>query len=170
MSETEPRVVVLAGGCQCGAIRYALYARPERTHLCHCRMCQKAVGGPFAPLAPVRRRDFAWTRGTPGMFRSSAVAERGFCARCGTPLSFAYVDSNWIDVTIGSLDHPAEAPPIRHFSTESRLAWLDTVAALPGDATADSMEPHRQAGMVNFQHPDHDTSGDWRPPARSDRR
>jgi hypothetical protein len=42
-------------------VRYALYARPEGTHVCHCRMCQKAVGGPFAALAPVRIKDFAWT-------------------------------------------------------------------------------------------------------------
>lgn len=126
-------------------------------------MCQKAVGGPFAALAPVRVRDFAWTRGMPGTFRSSSLAVRGFCPACGTPLSFAYSGSEWIDVTIGSLDHPAETPPGKHVGTESRLAWLDTLADLPSRTTDDDMEPDRRARMATCQHPDHDTPEDWGP-------
>ena len=38
----------LTGGCQCGAVRYALLAAPSEPHLCHCRMCQKAFGSYFA--------------------------------------------------------------------------------------------------------------------------
>jgi hypothetical protein len=166
MSESSARAAVFTGGCQCGAIRYALYARPEGAHLCHCRMCQKVTGGPFAALAPVRNGDFAWTRGTPASFHSSSVATRTFCADCGTPLGFAYIDADWIDVTIGSLDRPAEVPPRKHYGIESRLAWIETIAALPGDPTADSMEPERQKRLVSFQHPDHDTADGWRPGRR----
>jgi hypothetical protein len=39
---TDPKQPVLSGGCQCGAVRYALYAEPEGASVCHCRMCQKA--------------------------------------------------------------------------------------------------------------------------------
>ena len=67
MSET--RTPVHTGGCQCGAVRYALYAEPTNPHVCHCRMCQKAFGSYFAPLAGVPLGDFAWTRGSPGVFR-----------------------------------------------------------------------------------------------------
>ena len=41
----------LTGGCQCGAVRYALLEPPSNPHICHCRMCQKAFGSFFAPLA-----------------------------------------------------------------------------------------------------------------------
>ncbi|MCU0893198.1 MAG: GFA family protein [Rhodospirillales bacterium] len=158
---------VLTGGCQCGAVRYALYAAPEGTHLCHCRMCQKAMGAPFAPLAPVRRTDFAWTRGRPATFRSSTVAVRSFCAGCGTPLAFAYPSSDWIDVTIGSLDEPERAPPGRHYGIENRVAWIDTIPALPCETTEANMDPELQQRLVNFQHPDHDTPDDWTPPSRA---
>jgi len=160
---TEPRAVVLSGGCQCGAVRYVLYAAPEGTHICHCRMCQKAVGGPFAPLAPVRLADFAWTRGTPDAFRSSSIAERDFCAACGTPLTFRYIGSDWIDVTIGSLDHPELAPPGIQYGVESRLPWFAQMASLPERSTAESLELERARRIVGFQHPDHDTPPDWRP-------
>ena len=153
----ESRPAVLTGGCQCGAVRYALYAPPERQHLCHCRMCQKAVGNVFAALAPVRRRDFAWTRGTPAIYRSSSVAERGFCPICGTPLSFAYVKSEWLDVTIGSLDQPERVPPLLHYGVESRVPWLHDIAGLPEKVTGEDHTDGRLNGMVNHQHPDDET-------------
>ena len=43
MTETQ----ALTGGCQCGRVRYALSVVPDDVSVCHCRMCQKAVGGPF---------------------------------------------------------------------------------------------------------------------------
>ena len=128
---TKDREARHTGGCQCGAVRYALYAEPERVHLCHCRKCQRAVGGPFAAFAPVRLADFAWTRGAPAIHRSSETATRGFCAACGTPLSFQHDGGDWIDVTIGSLDRPEAVAPECHYGVESRLPWLDALDALP---------------------------------------
>lgn len=159
---TDPeRKPVLTGGCQCGAVRYALLAAPEGVHVCHCRMCQKAVGGPFAGLVPVRLADFAWTRGTPAAFASSSAAIRHFCAACGTPLTFRYLHKSWIDVTIGSLDDPAAAPPERQYGIESRLPWFATLHRLPEQRTGTDELP---ADLVSYQHPDHDTPPDWRSP------
>jgi hypothetical protein len=74
---SEQRKPVLTGGCQCGAVRYALFARPERVGVCHCRMCQKAVGGPFFAWAAVPETDLAWTRGAPALFASSSAPNAG---------------------------------------------------------------------------------------------
>src|SRR6187200_2310218 len=89
---TEQRTAVLTGGCQCGAVRYALYSEPISGDICHCRMWQRAVGNLFGTFAGTGLRDFAWTRGEPVIYRGSSVAERGFYGRCGTPLSFRYLD------------------------------------------------------------------------------
>ena len=35
--------VRLTGGCQAGAVRYVLNEQPPGPHICHCRMCQKAL-------------------------------------------------------------------------------------------------------------------------------
>jgi hypothetical protein len=156
MAETA-RKPVLTGGCQCGAVRYALYAEPTGAHLCHCRMCQKAVGNVFAALAPVKAKDFAWTRGSPSFYKSSSIAERGFCAQCGTPLSFSYIGSDEMDVTIGSLDHPDQAAPGTHYGVESRVAWLKMADGLPEWTTDTSMQQDRLQALVNCQHPDAET-------------
>jgi len=155
------RQPVATGGCQCGAVRYAVFAMPEGG-VCHCRMCQKAVGGPFAALAKLAKADLVWTRGTPASFRSSVTAYRDFCAACGTPLTFRYADAAHMEVTIGSLDNPAAVPPVRNFGAESRLRWIADL--MPGqlpDVTTGQLPPRDRTSR---QHPDHDTPPDWTPP------
>ena len=73
---------VRKGGCQCGAVRFEVTGPLGQASICHCRMCQKAFGSPFALLVTVH--DLEWTRGEPKRFRSSNKVERGFCAECGT--------------------------------------------------------------------------------------
>jgi hypothetical protein len=147
------RVPVATGGCQCGAVRYALYVTPQNVHVCHCRMCQRATGGLFAALAGAPRADFAWTRGTPAFFSSSNLACRGYCAQCGTPLSFAYEQPDArIYVTIGSLDQPGGVPIARQYGIESRLPWVQFCASVPAEATAsDATAAAYLATMQNFQ-------------------
>jgi hypothetical protein len=140
--------VSFTGGCQCGAIRYELSMRPVKVHFCHCRMCQRAVGNVFAALAPVKRSRIAWSK-PPKTFASSSVAERGFCADCGTPLTFAYVKSEWQCVTLGSLDHPELVPIEMHEGVESQLPWLH----LPGDLPRNETDAAPVAGMVSHQVP-----------------
>jgi hypothetical protein len=150
------------GGCQCGAVRYAFAGAPVDPHICHCRMCQKAFGGFFAPLAGVLLGDLTWTRGSPSLFRSSNIAERGFCAACGTPLSFRYLDSDLINIAIGSLDRPADVPPGQQYGTESRLPWFGELAALPGTSTEDDLPGDLQDRKKSAQHPDGDAADDLR--------
>jgi hypothetical protein len=145
-----------AGGCQCGAVRYALMSEPTHASICHCRMCQMAFGNYFAPLTGVPNEDLAWTRGEPGIFKSSEAVERGFCRDCGTPLTFRYVEQNRICVSIGSLDDPSRVQPEIQYGIESRLPAFEALHALPGEATGDGATPDELAKMRSRQHPDHD--------------
>jgi hypothetical protein len=148
---TEERTAVMTGGCQCGKVRYALYAEPAKADICHCRMCQRALGNLFMAVASLKRGDFAWTRGTPATFRSSSAAERGFCADCGTPLSFRYLARDSMSVTIGSLDAPARARPSRQYGIESRVPWFHELADLPATRTEQDPPPGGMAALESYQ-------------------
>jgi hypothetical protein len=148
------RTPLHTGGCQCGAVRYAVYGLFTDPHICHCRMCQKAVGSFFAALAGVKLGDIEWTRGAPSLFRSSTLAERGFCAACGTPLTFSYVDSGKLNVTIGSLDHPEQVKPANQYGVEGRMPWFGELSCLPGLRTEDDIPAERLAKLKSHQHPD----------------
>jgi len=151
---TEPGKPVLTGGCQCGAIRFAVLAAPAKISICHCRMCQKATGAPFASYADIEKGDFAWTKGTPSAFRSSSIAMRDFCAACGTPLSYRKPGGDIIELLTGSFDYPERVVPTYAVGIESRLAWLDGLNQLAGKSTLDNIGADRLAAIASFQHPD----------------
>ncbi|MBJ6987355.1 MULTISPECIES: GFA family protein [unclassified Devosia] len=155
-----PQSETFSGGCQCGAVRYRFNVRPRGAHICHCRMCQKAFGGFYAPLVGEHVRNFEVTRGTITLFRSSDLVERGFCNACGTPLSFKYSDGEWMSVSIGSLDTPEAFPPKDQHGTESRLSWANQLGHLPdiGPYSAEELETVEEIRLSNHQHPDHDTA------------
>jgi hypothetical protein len=147
----------LAGGCQCGAVRYRLIAEPTGVNICHCRMCQKASGGPFMAFGGVRLSEFVVTSGAIATFSSSDIAERGFCARCGTPLTYRGVDSDHVSVTLGSLDDPEPVEPATQLGVESRVSWLIRSLSLPEIRTEQWLAKKKIAAVHNHQHPDHQT-------------
>jgi hypothetical protein len=153
---TTDTKLALTGGCQCGAIRFALSAPPKKVSICHCRMCQKASGAPFASFADIENADFAWTRGKPAAFRSSSIAERHFCAACGTPLSFRRLDGPRIEIMTGTFDRPDRVIPTQQFGTESRLGWVVSIANMPSQTTLQNYGTDKVNGIVSHQHPDHD--------------
>jgi len=152
---------VHSGGCQCGAVRFRVTGVVGEASICHCRMCQKAFGAYYAPLVSVRGAQLEWTRGRPAYFQSSNVVRRGFCAACGTPLSYEAPDG--VALAAGAFDAPAGFPPRLQYSVDSRLPFVDGLAALPGWTSADDLavSPFLES-MVSRQHPDHDTA-DWPP-------
>lgn len=128
---------VVTGGCQCGRVRYEVGLTNDEAYLCHCRMCQRATGGVAAAFKNVKKADVRWPETEPDWYRSSPIAHRPFCSGCGTPLGFAYPDSDNMDLTVGSFDEPGRFRPTSHFGAESlHEAWLDT-SGLPRTKTSE---------------------------------
>lgn len=116
-------------------------------------MCRRATGGLFAALAGGQPENFAWTRGTPAFYASSNLARRGFCAACGTPLSFQYEYAGArMFATIGSLDRPEDAPIVKQYGVESRLPWVEFCDGVPVEKTGEDDEGRKYlAGMRTRQ-------------------
>jgi hypothetical protein len=145
-----------SGGCQCGSIRFRIKGVLNDSSICHCRMCQKAFGGYFAPLVSTKGAELTWTRGTLKHFQSSNLVKRGFCDACGTPLTYEAPDI--IAIAAGAFDDPSLLPPTFQHGLEGKLSLVDHFATLPGLTTeedeSDGDYIHR---IISYQHPDHDT-------------
>ncbi len=145
-----------SGGCQCGAVRFRVEGALADASVCHCRMCQKAFGSFYAPLVSVRGAELIWTRGQPKKFQSSNAAQRGFCADCGTPLTYEAPDG--IALAIGAFDDPTGLAPKIQWGVEGKLPYTDSIPDLPGrDTLADANAAPFLQTLVSYQHPDHDT-------------
>lgn len=142
--------MAFSGGCQCGAVRYRI-AELGRATICHCRMCQKAFGGFFGPL--VTARGIEWTRGSPALFASSNKVNRGFCAKCGTPLSYDW--GGELEMSIGSLDDPEAAAPVLQVNPAERLSYFATLHSLPVRDNSPEASAFL-AAIESYQHPDMD--------------
>jgi hypothetical protein len=147
MSDTT----VLTGGCQCGAVRFRAEGEPGRASICHCRMCQKAFAGPFGALVTVEVADLTWTRGERATFQSSEAIRRGFCAACGTPLTFEW-SADKIDLAVFAFDDPSAVAPVVQLAVENRPTWMEHLAEMP---VRPALGP--TGAVVSRQHPDHDT-------------
>ncbi|QSQ43356.1 GFA family protein [Xanthomonas translucens pv. undulosa] len=145
-----------SGGCQCGAVRFRVRCRLDDASICHCRMCQKAFGAYYAPLVSTRGAQLLWTRGALKYFQSSNLVQRGFCADCGTPLTYEAPDG--VAVAAGAFDDPAALPPRIQYGLEARLPFVDGLHRLPAIRTESDLDAAPfLAQLVSHQHPDHDT-------------
>jgi hypothetical protein len=149
------------GGCQCGAVRFSVSGPLGRASICHCRMCQKAFAGPYGALVSAPE-GLIWTRGAPAHFRSSNRVRRGFCAACGTPLTFE-IDGEPVELAIVAFDDPASIAPVIQHALDARLPWTDVAADLPVRAPDEAAKVAAYfASIVSRQHPDRDTDR-WPP-------
>lgn len=145
-----------SGGCQCGAVRYRIEGDLGEASMCHCRMCQKATGGLYGPYVGAKFEEIVWTRGQRGRFQSSNKVWRGFCAACGTPLTYEYGEQH-VSFMIGTLDDPAAVRVSEQLGSPSKLPWVDELADLPIHEPTEPRAAAHLASIVGLQHPDHDT-------------
>lgn len=130
------------GGCLCGAVRYRVGAMPVATSLCHCRSCRLASGGPTQAWAVFRSEDVRWIRGAPKLFASSHGVTRGFCADCGTALTYATTDrQELIDITSATFDDPAPFAPAFEIWVDQEIPWPTELPRYPRSSREPGAQP-----------------------------
>ena len=114
----------LAGGCQCGACRYAIAAPPLTVYACHCTECRRQSGGAFGMSMPVPRAALAMTAGSTRIWARAAASGRvvacAFCPECGTRLFHLPARNAAIaNVKPGTLDDTTWLRPVAHLWVRS---------------------------------------------------
>lgn len=74
----------------------------------------------------------SWSGLSRARYQSSPGAERTFCPRCGSPMSFA--GERWpgeIHLFVPSFEHPETLTPQVHVHAAEQLSWLHLADGLP---------------------------------------
>lgn len=127
---------IFRGGCLCGAVRYEARGPATQLCFCHCETCRRAAGSPGVPWATFQVADFRLTKGALTEYQSSPQVVRGFCAQCGSSLTYHNrARATEIDVTLVTLDDPERLAPKAHIWMQDRLSWEVPGDSLPRFAT-----------------------------------
>lgn len=117
-------------------MRYRAAGAPDWVGHCHCRSCRRNSGAAILTFASYTQVRITWTEGERQIFKSSPGVRRGFCVRCGTPITYeADSYSDEVYLTIGTLDAPEALASTLHAWTEAQLPWLHLAGGLPRHKT-----------------------------------
>jgi hypothetical protein len=130
MRGTDERL--LAGRCECGAVRYQVPDAFRYALNCYCSRCRAGTGAAFKPFAGIEREKLEFTAGEDKLFVFGDDAENHTrCAVCGSLLFSVVRDGVYVHIALGSL---AEAPtllPTAHIYVGSKAPWYEITDDLP---------------------------------------
>jgi hypothetical protein len=113
------------GGCLCGAVHFVATGQPKWVAWRHRQSCRRDSGAPVSVFVAFEPPAYVVTEGEITKFASSAGVERGFCARCGSPLTCERGRRpGETHFHAGAFDQAAKLGPTRHMYPEERLPWL----------------------------------------------
>jgi hypothetical protein len=123
---------VLAGKCECGAVRYSVADEFLYASNCHCSRCRAATGSAFKPFAGIEREKLQITNGADGLL---IVGEETLndtrCAKCGSLLFSVVRDGAYVHVALGSLVDSPSLRPTKHIFVGSKAPWFEITDDLP---------------------------------------
>lgn len=125
----------IQGSCLCGGVRLAADGIDGPGSSCHCRMCQKAHGGPFGPY--VTLNGLRWTEGEDliTVYPSSEHCTRSFCSRCGATLEFHDTRKPHLRaIALSVLDGDHGGRIGSHIFVDDKADWYDILDDLPRHA------------------------------------
>jgi hypothetical protein len=125
-------VALLAGKCECGAVRYRVADAFLYAANCHCSRCRAATGSAFKSFAGIEREKLELTQGGDALL---VVGDEQLndtrCTACGSLLYSVVRDGAYVHVAMGSL---VDAPSIRpggHIYVGSKAPWFEITDDLP---------------------------------------
>ena len=130
MNDPDPRR--LAGGCECGGVRYRVADAFLYSQNCHCSRCRAATGSAFKPFAGIERDQLELTRGADALLRvGQDDAHDVRCGACGSLLFSVVRDGAYVHVAMGSLVDAPSIRPSGHIFVGSKAPWFEITDDLP---------------------------------------
>ena len=135
----------LAGGCQCGQLRYRIHEEPLTLYCCHCTECQRQAASAFGMSLRVASSGVEWSGEAASFTRDSGKptsAEGLFCAHCGTRILHRRsrmagdeedeheASAGGVSIKAGSLDDTSWLRPVGHIWLGSAQPWFRPDPAL----------------------------------------
>ena len=119
------------GSCLCGTVRWTVTPPYSGMSHCHCSMCRKAHGAPFATYMGAKPENLTFESGEEAIvsYESSPGFTRTFCGSCGSAVPG--VIEGVMDIPAGCLDDDPGVRPDRHIFATHKAPWHVIADDLP---------------------------------------
>jgi hypothetical protein len=123
---------LLAGACQCGAVRYRVADAFLYAANCHCSRCRAATGSAFKPFAGIERERLEIAEGSDRLlvFGEEELNDTR-CGACGSLLFSVVREGAYVHVALGSLVDTPSIRPAEHIFVGSKAPWFEITDDLP---------------------------------------
>jgi hypothetical protein len=117
-------------------VQYEFTAPFDMMMHCHCSMCRKHHGAPFATFASTPFAAFKWLAGEDAIatYRSSEQGRRSFCRRCGSVAPMLMPEAGFAACPAGNLQGDPGIRPQAHLFVGSKAPWYTITDSLPQHA------------------------------------
>jgi hypothetical protein len=129
---SDADVALLAGKCECGAVRYRVADAFQYAMNCHCSRCRAATGSAFKAFAGIEREKLEVTDGANNLLVfGEEESNHTRCGICGSLLFSVVRDGAYVHVAIGSLVDAPSVRPTSHIFVGSKAPWFEITDDLP---------------------------------------
>jgi hypothetical protein len=130
-SESSADLRLLAGRCECGAVRYRVADAFLYAMNCHCSACRAATGSAFKAFAGIERSKLEVTGEASLLVFGEEDLNNTRCAMCGSLLYSVVREGAYVHVALGSLVDAPSLRPTMHIFVGSKAPWLEITDDLP---------------------------------------
>lgn len=121
---------VQTGRCLCGKVKFGISEPVSEVSACHCAMCRRWAGGPWAVLHCKEPVAFEGEEHVV-RYRSSDWAERGFCGTCGSSLFYHLVPADEYMISANALDAQSGLTLTSQIFIDEKPDWYDFANITP---------------------------------------
>ena len=116
--------------CLCGEIKIIIYGQLRNVSNCHCSQCMKTHGN-FGSYTSCDEKNITFIKKkTLKWYKSSKIAKRGFCSKCGASFFYKKINEKKISIAAGMLKNPTKLKTDINIFTESRMDYYKLDAKL----------------------------------------
>jgi hypothetical protein len=125
------------GHCTCKYLSYEILCDPMFVNCCHCTWCQRETGSAFVINAVIETSNVRLLSGEPEKILTPSESGKGQqvfrCPKCKIALwsNYGGVTDKIRFVRVGSLENPANLPPLAHIFVRSKLPWVILSGDIP---------------------------------------
>ncbi len=123
------------GRCLCGDVQFRVEGDPAWVAHCHCESCRRNTGCAVATFVGFRPDQVTYIAGQRQFYQSSVGVRRGFCGKCGTPLTYeAEKFPGETHLYLSTLNEPERFVAESHVYYSERISWFEIADELPRHA------------------------------------